>query len=132
MKGTTTVVRTNPDGSLTHVELKPYRALPLPRGLTPLSVPKRAKVLVRAGVVVPPKFEEQTGDVVLVRDRVAVCVGLKRAVRGCWWEVVSVHERGETHRAEAAARETCGNLGVALFLLDDDKLDLIDEKGKKI
>jgi len=116
----------------------PKRGKRIPQShLRPISVPKHVKVLVRAGVKIPPKhvaYTKANMEHVKIRDRVAVCRGLPKAVRGCWWEVVSVHDRGKTKAAEAAVREASPELGVALVLLDsgDRAIKLFDESGKEI
>ena len=103
--------------------------------LRPRAVPKHVKLLVRAGVKIPPKhvaYTKANMEHVKIRDRVAVCRGLAKPVRGCEWEVVSVHDRGKTAKAEQAVRDASPELGVALVLLDsgDKAIKLISEKGE--
>lgn len=91
----------------------------------------KVKVLVPVGVEVPERMAGYTlANMQRIEgsDRVAVCVGLSKAVRGCWWEVVSVHTRGETQPAEIAAKQTeqGRTYGTALVFLDDtDETELV-------
>jgi len=135
-KNTVTVMQ-EVDGQLVPRELKPAPVRGLPAWARPIPVPKHVKLLVRECVTIPPKHGPVTalhGKTTAGSDRVAVCRGLPKRVRGCEWEVVSVHDRGATKAAEQAVREASPELGVALVLLDsgDRAIKLFDEGGKEI
>ena len=127
------------DGVEVPVELKAPPVKGLQAWARPRSVPKDVRVLVRDDVAIPRRRIAVTmlhgaAGGISAGERVAVCRGLPKPVKGCEWEVVAVHERGKTHDAVEAVRDEAGALGVAMVLLDsgDRAVKLIDEAAKEI
>lgn len=62
-------------------------------------------------------------EIVARPDHVAICKGLAKPVKGCWWEIVAV-----CPRASEAAKDAARLIGndVALFLLDDKTVEVVE------